>query len=266
MQKISIAFNRNDDPEYNRQLELQEDGLNDLTVQEYLANRESFKENGRSPAGDKAQQDARAMAHAEKTEELMDNGLSRDEAEAQSSEWTKTQHALHSPDQIAGGNPEKITGVGDGGVNSSLGSQWGKGRADELEDQVNERVSSQENTFKEQGLEGDELNHAMQDWKDNTNLNVELTQGKGEEVEGLPEQNETHSNEPLSGESARAPPEQDATQGQEANPEQNASQGQEANPVQGSAPPENKTPSNESSPDQGVGQDSGDYYDYGMGY
>ena len=40
--------------------------------------------------------------------------------------------ALHDPDQVAGGFYNHITGMGDRGINSSIGSQWGLGNADQL--------------------------------------------------------------------------------------------------------------------------------------
>jgi hypothetical protein len=40
---------------------------------------------------------------------------------------THGQDALHGPDQVAGGNPQQFTGMGDAGVNRSLGRQWGSG-------------------------------------------------------------------------------------------------------------------------------------------
>jgi hypothetical protein len=43
---------------------------------------------------------------------------------------------LHNPDGIAGGKVNDITGMGDSRVNSSLGSQWDKGRASSIESQV----------------------------------------------------------------------------------------------------------------------------------
>ena len=36
----------------------------------------------------------------------------------------KSQAALHNPDQVAGGYANNVGGVGDKGVNSSLGAQW----------------------------------------------------------------------------------------------------------------------------------------------
>ena len=52
----------------------------------------------------------------------------------------KTQAVLHEPDQIAGGDPENITGLGDKRVNSSIGTQW-KTRADVLENAVKSYIT-----------------------------------------------------------------------------------------------------------------------------
>ena len=52
----------------------------------------------------------------------------------------KTQAVLHEPDQIAGGAPENITGLGDKRVNSSIGAQW-KTRAIVLENAVNDYIT-----------------------------------------------------------------------------------------------------------------------------
>ncbi len=56
----------------------------------------------------------------------------------------KGKDALHNPDSIVGGTAEGVSGMGDRGVNRSIGSQWrGKGRADSLEQQVREQLSKQ---------------------------------------------------------------------------------------------------------------------------
>ena len=46
-----------------------------------------------------------------------------------------TQAALHNPDQIAGGNPLNVEGVGDKAINSSIGSQW-KYRIDYADERI----------------------------------------------------------------------------------------------------------------------------------
>lgn len=213
MEKIIINFNKKDDEEYNRQLQMQEDGLNDLTVQEYLDNRENYKNNGRSNEGNEAQQQARDEAFNDKVEELRgsDENLSKKDAEAQANEWLNTQHALHSPDQVAGGNPENVTGVGDASVNESIGVQWRHERANKLEEEVKQRVTEQENEFKEQGFEGEELEAKMTEWKQNTNLNVELAQGQEESTEEVTNEDMSEDTQQQSEKQSRAPPDQTHT-------------------------------------------------------
>lgn len=50
--------------------------------------------------------------------------MSLKEAETQAQNWLDTQAVLHNPDQIAGGNPLNIDGMGDKRINSSIGAQW----------------------------------------------------------------------------------------------------------------------------------------------
>jgi hypothetical protein len=62
--------------------------------------------------------------------------MPRDEALRQVNAWMETQAVLHDPDQVAGGDGDALTGLGNSSVNSSIGSQWGNGRAEELNDKV----------------------------------------------------------------------------------------------------------------------------------
>ncbi len=95
-----------------------------MTVDEYLKNSDKYKNQGRT--GRKAQEAARNDALEQKAEEYLRQGKSPQEAEIEAKKWLKTQDALHNPDQIAGGYPDHIEGVGDQGVNRSIGSQWEK--------------------------------------------------------------------------------------------------------------------------------------------
>ncbi len=95
-----------------------------LIVAEYLENRERYNKEGRAKEGNAAQQIARQNAYIDKVEELRESGVSKEEAQIKAKEWLDTQAALHDPDQIAGGNPLNITGMGDKRINSSIGSQW----------------------------------------------------------------------------------------------------------------------------------------------
>ena len=109
--------------------------MNELTVREYLDNRQKYIEQGRAIESNAAQQAAREKAFVDKVDELQDSGLSLKEAEEQAEKWLDTQAALHNPDQVAGGYASNVGGVGDKGVNSSIGSQW-RYRIDDVDAQI----------------------------------------------------------------------------------------------------------------------------------
>ena len=136
--EIKIKFNYNskyDEAEFARQLADQQKGMNELTVREYLDNRQKYIEQGRAIESNAAQQAAREKAFVDKVDELQDAGLSLKEAEEQAEKWLDTQAALHNPDQVAGGYASNVGGVGDKGVNSSIGSQW-RYRIDDVDAQI----------------------------------------------------------------------------------------------------------------------------------
>lgn len=120
--------------EFSRQLTGQQDGLNRLTVAEFLANRDRYLKqavltgDGRAAEGDAAQRLAREDAFSDKIRELrsQNRGLTEKQAEGQAQQWLDTQAALHDPDQVAGGHADRVTGLGDARVNSSIGAQWPK--------------------------------------------------------------------------------------------------------------------------------------------
>jgi hypothetical protein len=132
-----------DRAEFVRQLTNQQEGLNRLTVAQFLANRTHYEYlrkltgSGRDPKGDAAQKVAREEALAEKVLELrrQDRQLSRAQATAQAEQWISTQAALHDPDQVAGGHPEAITGMGDARTNYAIGALWPK-RIKDIDSQV----------------------------------------------------------------------------------------------------------------------------------
>ena len=139
--EMEIQFNRNvkhDADEFSRQLKNQQDGMNKLTVEDYIKNRGDYLANGRSSAGNSAQKAARDNALTDKYNELRQSGLNRSEAKNAAESWLKKQAALHDPDQIAGGFAKNVTGVGDAGINSSIGSQWKTriGTVDEVVDNI----------------------------------------------------------------------------------------------------------------------------------
>jgi Novel toxin 15 len=53
------------------------------------------------------------------------NGLAESTAAREVEAWMRTQHALHSPDQVAGGRHDQLTGLGAGTVNVDIGRNWG---------------------------------------------------------------------------------------------------------------------------------------------
>ncbi|WP_241654637.1 polymorphic toxin type 15 domain-containing protein [Sporolactobacillus shoreae] len=140
IKEIEVKFNqsaKHDAEEFERQLKDQEKGMNELTIDEYLRNRERYLAEGRAIEGNAAQQAARENAYLEKVNELRRKGFSLEDAEKQTNEWLDTQAALHNPDQIAGGRADNIGGMGDKGVNSSIGIQW-RYRIDIVDEQIRE--------------------------------------------------------------------------------------------------------------------------------
>jgi hypothetical protein len=123
-----------DRTEFARQLTGQQDGLNRLTVAEFLANRDRYLTqalstgDGRAPEGNAAQTLARTIALRRKADELQtnDEDLTPDDAIIRAQQWLDTQAALHDPDQVAGGHADRVTGMGNARVNSSIGAQWPK--------------------------------------------------------------------------------------------------------------------------------------------
>ncbi len=157
--EVKFKYNpKHNSAEFTRQLKAQEEGMNKLTVDEYLKNRQKYIDEGRAIEGDLAQQAAREQAYTDKVIELREKGLSSEAAEKEASKWMDTQAALHNPDQIAGGNASSIGGMGDRRVNSSLGAQW-RYRIDAVDEQI------------EKAAEG--MSEAE---KQSTYLNIKLTQ------------------------------------------------------------------------------------------
>lgn len=154
-----------DKKEFTRQVKGQERGLNGMTVGKWIENRENYKSraeitgNGRSPEGHEAQKLQREKAYQSRIESNQKKGLSYSEAKQEATQWISTQAALHNPDQIAGGDPTKVSRMGDANVNSSIGSQW-RSRIDSMEASIKEAASK---------MSADELA--------TTKLNVKLTVG-----------------------------------------------------------------------------------------
>ncbi|HWN68392.1 MAG TPA: polymorphic toxin type 15 domain-containing protein, partial [Haliangium sp.] len=69
-------------------------------------------------------------------------GLPPHRVPAEVSAWMSRQAALHDPDQVAGGHGVDVTDLGSRDINSSIGSQWGKDKAQELEGKVNDFLTT----------------------------------------------------------------------------------------------------------------------------
>lgn len=119
--------------EYDRQLKQHEDGLNNMTVDEYMKNRSRWDQMKRAGTGAeqaKARADAIAEMARANSDALRKAGMSRAEAAVegmkQAQNTAKSMDVLHSPDLSAGGSATGTTGLGDKGVNRSIGSNWGQ--------------------------------------------------------------------------------------------------------------------------------------------
>ena len=136
-----------DENEFKQQLMDQQDGLGDLTIDEYKNNRQAYNDrkaqtgSGRDPNSAKYQAQAKKEAIATKTKEFRKQGYSKSEAESMAKSWAKGKAALHGPDQIVGGKANNISGLGDSNINSSIGSQW-KSRVGTLDSYINEKAAS----------------------------------------------------------------------------------------------------------------------------
>lgn len=122
--------------ELDRQLAGQQQGLNALTVQEYLSARSGFDPAGRDPnVARRARASWRDKLTRERNQSLREAGcdatVAQDRAKAYASRKMRGLHALHNPDRIAGGH-DVISDFGDGQVNSTIGRQWNVARRGEL--------------------------------------------------------------------------------------------------------------------------------------
>lgn len=131
-----------------------------ITNRMRFAERRAFTGSGRHPESQQAQQDLRARTRqqlilrltrgmnatgpvvsavnadshlagfvagvfASYAETTRRNGLAESTATREVDAWLRTQHALHSPDQVAGGRFDQLTGLGAGSVNTDIGKNWG---------------------------------------------------------------------------------------------------------------------------------------------
>ncbi|EED40153.1 paar motif family protein [Stenotrophomonas sp. SKA14] len=122
-------------PEMDRQLKGQEQGLNDMSVEDYLSAREAFDPKNRDrAAAKKAREDFREKIKNEKYDELASEVDDPKVAERLATEHAdatmKALNALHNPDLVAGGQ-DKIADFGDAEVNHTIGRQWSHASKDQ---------------------------------------------------------------------------------------------------------------------------------------
>ena len=104
-----------------------------MSVSEFLKNRERWgqmKRMGTEAEQAKARADAIADMALKNKDTLRKQGLSAKDAAMQGKKQAeaaaKGLDVLHSPDLSAGGSAQGTTGLGDKGVNRSIGSNWGQ--------------------------------------------------------------------------------------------------------------------------------------------
>ena len=125
--------------EFERQLKGQQDGLNRLTVEEFLenvANPAKRDPNIARKARKKLYDDLRKRAYQDLAKH-MDPIEARKLSTQQAKETMSSLAALHNPDLIAGGK-DVIADFGDKQVNSSIGPQW-KNRVEKLVQSVEQQ-------------------------------------------------------------------------------------------------------------------------------
>ena len=143
-----------DPEEFARQLQEQEDAINNMSPDELLNNMRNFRANGRGSGDAAARRQTRGEFRTRRTRELteeylannptMSIGEAQAAAAAQAGRELAELAATHVLDMIAGGDGS-ISGLGNSRINSSIGSQWRHGRAEQL------RQNAQK--AKEQGAE-----------------------------------------------------------------------------------------------------------------
>ena len=135
---MSFKSDKIDVDEFYSQGYMQEDALNNLTVEEYFNNYNSRVHNGRAVAGTEAQKEYRFIATEVTADNLMEANpaLSYKEARELATDMYRKSAALHNPDQIAGGDPTQIYAIGGSRENSAFGALWRSGRAEQLHDKV----------------------------------------------------------------------------------------------------------------------------------
>ena len=118
--------------EFRKQLQEQEDTINEMEPTDLLRNMDRYRKAGRGtgdPAARAKQRELWISNETERLTELYEDQHGIDEAERMAAEQAKknakTLDAVHDVDLVAGGSGN-VSGMGDSSVNRSIGSQWSK--------------------------------------------------------------------------------------------------------------------------------------------
>lgn len=133
-QEVEVTFVRTDPRhdlvEFERQIDLQRRALNQMSTEEWSHRISSFVDRVNNQGAYRSRE---ATLIADRLVEEL--GIGRREARRLARAQLSTMDPLHGPDQAAGGNPAQFTGMGESGVNRSIGSQW-QTRASVLADKM----------------------------------------------------------------------------------------------------------------------------------
>ena len=165
--------------EYAKQLKRQEDAINNMSAKDFANASRKFKNEGRNPAAQKAQEAYRSRRTAEIKDSLYESSIRRNpnvdpkvseaNAATRAKEVMESLAALHEPDMVAGGwhRPEP-SGLGGRGVNSAIGGSWGK-KHKIVDQKGRTRRKSRANLIE------DSAKSAISDGDGSEMMNVELT-------------------------------------------------------------------------------------------
>lgn len=128
---VMICFDRKqyDKTEYDRQLSLQQNGINAMKPSKWLANRTKFEIPGQPQAQRRASlpyQNRARQAYEMKHGPGSADGLA----------------ALHRVDMVAGGDYFDIAGMGDTSINSSMGPSWNGRRVQRLKAHARQQLAN----------------------------------------------------------------------------------------------------------------------------
>ncbi|WP_212893094.1 polymorphic toxin type 15 domain-containing protein [Capnocytophaga canimorsus] len=136
--------------EFRKQVDMQQDAINKMSVREWLNNKEAFDNmsDAQKKIHDKAAKKERADFRKKQINKMTKSikrsnpNLSDKQAKQKAKEYLKGKDALHELDAVGGGY-NKVVRMGDSGINRSIGSQWdNKGIADNIENQVREQIKN----------------------------------------------------------------------------------------------------------------------------